>query len=572
MTSVTPIARAVARAAASAFQGEKPTAAGAKLTAVMSRLSIIAVLAALALAVGSASFASTAETTQAGVKETPLPINPTSEPYLAVDPVGQHVFVAAGQGTSAVYVLDFNGNLVKTITGEPGASGMVVDTATHALYVADYDATAIAEINTQTLTETSRFSTAPYAGAYDLALAGGKLWFTTGSNGQGVTASASLNGSNITDAGFGGAMLLAASADGKYLAVGNHDVEPSGVSVYDVSGNAPTLVSTSGANGCEFVRDITFDPSAANVLVACGFPYYVSALSTSTGLSSSTYPIGAYPTAVAVSADGKYVAAGRFGTSGADDLSVYPAVGTTPGGSWDIGSSLIMPHSLAFSPDATRLFALSRDPSGNLALEVIDDPTLIQTTTTLTPAGAAVNYGHKLTFTAHVTATTTGTVELDAKAPGGTLAPVALTPIDSSGNAQFTVSPTKKTMYSAQYKKGIIYGASASATVMVYVDPVVSVTAHTTTEQSRHAPATVTLTGRIKPARTHETLGFTIQRQRNGTWKTVATATAHIKASGKAVATYHTHRAGSYRVQAVFSGDPEYGTAYSPHWGKFTVR
>jgi WD40 repeat protein len=492
---------------------------------------------------------------------------------MAVDPVGQHVFVAAGQGTSAVYVLDFNGNLVKTITGEPGASGMVVDTATHTLYVADYDATAIAEIDTQTLTETSRFSTAPYAGAYDLTLAGGKLWFTTGASGQGVTASANLDGSNITDAGFGGAMLLAASADGKFLAVGNHDVEPSGVLVYDVSGNAPTLVSSSGANGCEFVRDITFDPSAANVLVACGFPYYVSALSASTGLSSSTYPIGAYPTAVALSADGKYVAAGRSGTSGANDLSVYPAGDTTPVGSWDIGSNAIMVHSLAFSPDATRLFALSRAANGNLALEVIDDPTLIQTTTTLAPAeGAAFAYGHKLTLTAHVTGATTGAVELDAAPPGGTLAPVALTPVDGSGDAQFAVSPTEKTMYSAQYKKGSTYGASASSTVMVFVDPLVSVTAHTTAEPSRHASATVTLTGRIKPARAHEPLGFTIQRQRNGAWKTVAKVTAHIKASGKAVATYHTHRAGSYRVQAFFNGDSKYGTAYSPHWGKFTVR
>jgi DNA-binding beta-propeller fold protein YncE len=539
----------------------------------MPRLFIIAVLAALALAVGSASFASTAETTPAGVTETPLPINPTYEPYMAVDPVGQHVFVTASQGTSAVYVLDFNGNLVKTITGEPGASGMVVDTATHTLYVADYDATAIAEIDTQTLTETARFSTAPdAAGAYDLALAGGKLWFTTASNGQGVTASANLNGSNITDAGFGGGMLLAASADGKYLAVGSHDVEPSGFSVYDVSGNAPTPVSSSGANGCEFVQDITFDPSAANVLVACGFPYYVSALSTSTGFSSSTYPTGAYPTAVAVSADGNYVAAGRSGTSGADDLSVYPAGDTTPVGSWDIGSNSIMGHSLAFSPDATRLFALSRAPSGNLALEVIDDPTLIQTTTALTPAGAAVSYGHKLTLTAHVTATTTGTVELDATAPGGTFAPVALAPIDGSGDAQFTVSPTEKTMYSAQYKKGSTYGASASSTVMVFVDPLVSVTAHTTAQPSKHAPATVSLTGGIKPARAHEPLGFTIQRQRKGTWQTVATVTAHIHGNGKAQAVYHTRRKGSYRVQALFNGDSKYGTAYSPHRGKFTVR
>jgi hypothetical protein len=75
-----------------------------------------------------------------------------------------------------------------------------------------------------------------------------------------------------------------------------------------------------------------------------------------------------------------------------------------------------------------------------------------------------------------------------------------------------------------------------------------------------------------KPVRAHEPLGFTIQRQRKGTWRTVATVTARIHGNGKVPAVYHTRRKGWYRVQAFFNGDSEYGTAYSPHWGKFTVR
>jgi hypothetical protein len=72
--------------------------------------------------------------------------------------------------------------------------------------------------------------------------------------------------------------------------------------------------------------------------------------------------------------------------------------------------------------------------------------------------------------------------------------------------------------------------------------------------------------------RAHEPVRFTIQRQSNGKWRTVATLTASIRRNGKAQAVYHTRRKGSYRVQAYFNGDSKYGQAYSPHWGKFTVR
>src|SRR4051812_40349070 len=76
---------------------------------------------------------------------------------LAVDPVGHHVFATGHSGTTSIVVLDFSGNIVKTITGEQGASGMALDTATHTLYVALADVGAISEIDTTTLTEKARF-------------------------------------------------------------------------------------------------------------------------------------------------------------------------------------------------------------------------------------------------------------------------------------------------------------------------------------------------------------------------------------------------------------------------------
>src|SRR5437764_7169097 len=93
---------------------------------------------------------------------TQLPFSNQNGAWLTVDAAGGHVFVSGGPGTSSIVVLDYAGAIVNTITGEGGASQMALDPATHTLYVGLHDATAISEINTQTLTETRRFSTDPY--------------------------------------------------------------------------------------------------------------------------------------------------------------------------------------------------------------------------------------------------------------------------------------------------------------------------------------------------------------------------------------------------------------------------
>src|SRR5690348_3715506 len=99
----------------------------------------------VALLVGPAATAQADSATQ-------LPF--TGGAWLAVDPGGQHVFVSGGPGTSSIVVLSYAGKIVDTITGQPGASEMALNPATHTLYVALHDATAISEISTVTLTET----------------------------------------------------------------------------------------------------------------------------------------------------------------------------------------------------------------------------------------------------------------------------------------------------------------------------------------------------------------------------------------------------------------------------------
>ena len=304
--------------------------------------------------------------------------------WLAVDPTGQHVFVSGGPGNSSIVVLDFDGNIVKTITGEGGASQMAVNTATHTLYVALHDATAISEIDTTTLAETTRFSTGAFAEPSSLVIGGGKLWFSCTDSGNGCVASANLNGTGITQQSLGGIGQTTALATGgaghNLLAVGDTGGSPSTVAVYDISGATPSLVSgpTHPDGDCSGLNDLALDPSGANVLLACPFPYYVESFATSNLLPSAEYPtaISNFPLAAAVTADGKFVAGGTSTATGSgNNVFVFPVGETTPVRVWAIGNSSIVPHALAFSPNASRLFAVTNSASG-LEFDVLDQPTV----------------------------------------------------------------------------------------------------------------------------------------------------------------------------------------------------
>lgn len=385
-------------------------------------------ICALALLVGAAS------PSQAGTDGTQLPFSSSSNStYIAVDPVNQHVFVSGGPGTSSIVVLDFDGNIVKTITGEGGASQMALDSATGTLYVALHDATAISEIDTTTLTETTRFSTAPYPDPTSLVIAGKKLWFSCyqsdGTNCGDSIVSADLDGTNQTEAisgWFFATVLAAGGTNDNLLAVADTYQEPSAIRVYDVSGSSPTLVSsTAFDNEPEFVDGMAFDPSGANLLVTAGYPYYVEALATSTLLPSGEYPTGPYPSAVAVSPDGANVAGGVDSPNGKTDVYVFPSGTTTPLRTWEIGGYEVPPNSLAFSPDGSDLFALADDASsGHVDFYVLGLTAPPDTEITSGPSGTTYQAATTtFAFKSHDSAATF-TCSLDGSTPTACTSPM----------------------------------------------------------------------------------------------------------------------------------------------------
>lgn len=363
---------------------------------VRARLGVF-VVCVVALLAGAASPTRADVTTQ-------LPFASSAKPWMAVDPVGRHVFVSGGAGNSSIVVLDLDGNVVGTIPNESGASQMAVDTATNTLYVALHDATAISEIDTQTLTETARFSTAPYADPMDLVIAGGKLWFScyqdSGTNcggSPGAIVSANLDGTHMQAAISGwtfATVLAAGGSSDALLAVADTYEEPSAVVVYDVSGTTPRVVSSLPFDKQPaFVKSMAFDPSGENLLLAAGNPYYIESLATSNLLPSGQYPTGPYPDAVAASSDGNWVAGG-INSYGGTDVFVYPTGDTTPDQTWTIGDE-VTDHGLAFSPDGRRLFALAADSrNASIDLHVLGD-----TRITSGPSGPTYDATASFSFT-----------------------------------------------------------------------------------------------------------------------------------------------------------------------------
>jgi hypothetical protein len=422
--------------------------------------------------------------------------------------------------------------------------------------------------------ETTRFSTAPYPDPSSLVIAGGKLWFSCfQSDGEGCLVSAGLNGTGMTPvSGWPFATVLA--ANGNLLAVADSYQSPPTVTVYNVSGATPSVVSTARPNDSD-VASMTFAPSGANLLLATGAPYFIQSLDTSNLLSSAQYPTGPYPVAVAVTADGKYVAGGiHTGTGSGNDVFVYAVGSTSPVRTWRIGDGAteLPNHSLAFSPDASRLFAVAEDAAtGHLAFHVLSQPTipLKPSSTSATGSVKTVRYGGRASVKVHLSGPTSGKVDLYATTSAATKQLVAGATA-TSGAATFTVTPKENTTYVAQFEEGSGYATSASSGVRITVSPVISISTRAGGKGRLHGHrvSKTLFTARVKPARPNEPLGFVVQRHLRRRWRTVSTGRFPADLTGTVHAFFLTNRVGPCRVRVSFAGDADFVTSKSA-WKKF---
>jgi hypothetical protein len=531
----------------------------------------VLVLCLAALLAGSSSAARADTSTQL-----PFSASAQGQPaWIVVDPVGQHVFVSAG-GESSVVVLDYDGTIVKTISVPDGASGMALDASTHTLYTASggFGTNTMSEIDTTTLTVTGTFPT--FYDVSSVAIAGGKLWFSgRPSYGAAVdVGSENLDGGNLTAQGLGRAYQVATGGtSGQLLGVARQEADyRPGLAVYDVSGGSPALVSSLLDIGSETssVPELGFDPSGDHLLVPALGTNAVNSYVTSTLAASLQYATDTPPVAVATTADGAYLAAGGAGAAGTSNLLVFRAGDATRWHRWSVGP--VAQHALAFSPDSSRLFAVTAS-GGFLDFTVLTDPTQLQaaTTTSLTTSAPAVRFGQSATLSVQVTGTTTGTVDLSATVNGATTV-VGSQPIDGSGAASFTVTPSQNTTYSATLEAGTGYLSSTSSTVSVGVAPTIVVKAHaqrTTVRQFLRHGEKVIIVITIKPG---AALGSPCKLQvqwslNKRRWRTVAGG-SFMAIDGPGYVRFKTKLPGFYRAQVRFPGNPSFLHA-SSQWAKF---
>jgi hypothetical protein len=511
-----------------------------------------------------------------------------SQVWLAVDPVGQHVFVSGGPGTSVIVVLDYSGAIVMTLHAEHGASEMAMDTATHTVYAALPDDNAIALIDTNSLSVRKFVPTTPFENPSSLAIAGGKLWFTCfreSAAGCPGLVEADLDGSHMTLAPIAprtyefATDMTSGGPGSKYLALGETDLGPPTVHVYDVSGGTPSLVSYvwDPAGDCSSVRDMTFDPSAVNLLLACGAPNFLESLATTTLQPSGRYPTDFYPISVAVSADGKYVAGGLESVTG-PDLFLFDDHDSAPIRTWQVGDGNAsgIKHSLAFSPDATRIFDVVADSaSGHLVFHVLAGPDALSPTKTslsCAPHYRTVHPGNRAFLRARVSGVSSGTVDLYATVAGASKELVDSAPL-IQGTASFSVKPSESTSYVAELEQGSTWTSSTSQDVTVRVAPLVGVSVRPLglgVHDGYHEVETeLTATN---PTRPGEPLRIVVERRSGRAWRLYRHWDVRPTGDGVARAILFTSsRAARFRVKAVYAGDTDFAASASA-WKTFAIR
>jgi hypothetical protein len=500
---------------------------------------------------------------------------------MVVDPAHNHVFVSTGDGGTSVFVLDYDGTIVKTITGLSYPTGMAVDEASSILYVAQTGGSSIATVDTSTLEVTGDLSVAPWTAPKWLGLAGGRLWFAHDciTSPDAGMASIALDGSDLqtpdgADLPYYCPTFAPSPTDPAVMAVVDRGVSPSTIFVYDVSTATPSVI-VKKANA-PIGGDLVISPDGSELLgvAASG----VAALRLSDLALLRTYPSNGYANAEAITADGTFVAAGGSATTDDPDVFVYNKSTLAEARRFTFGvtANNLLDGALAFSPDKSRLFAVTTDGDGHLAFRAIQSPTGVQkkTSTSISLSATKIQYNHAVTVKVHVNGTKKGTVSIYAKPYGGTKTLVKSGPLNSDGNFSASYKATKKTTFTAEYAGTDIYAPSKSGGKAVAVYAIAKVVMANYYDikggyKLYHRGAYPETIGDLIPAHSGSTLKFVVQRYAFGAWRQVASDT--FPADGGSVwAQFVSKTRGTYRIHTVFGGDAENLGDTSP-WAYFKI-
>ncbi|MFC7468385.1 YncE family protein [Actinomadura keratinilytica] len=155
------------------------------------RLLAVTVVGALALfGPGSATAgAAGASAGQPGTTELPFAYHSGLE----TDARHQRLYIS-DRVTGSVLVTDFDGQVVRKLDGLPGAADLALSKDDRTLYVALAEGDAVVALDTATYRQKARYPTGEGTGPAQLALTGGKLWFSHGEDWESSIGSLDLGG------------------------------------------------------------------------------------------------------------------------------------------------------------------------------------------------------------------------------------------------------------------------------------------------------------------------------------------------------------------------------------------
>ncbi|MFB7495065.1 Ig-like domain repeat protein [Streptomyces sp. NPDC056161] len=389
-----------------------------------------------------------------------LPVKSTGD--IVVDGVHQQVFIS-DPSNGKIVVTDYSGTVVNQLTTNlSGVYGLELSADSGTLYAAVQDLDAIAVIDTATDTETTRYPVGDKP--LSVALAGGKLWFGYGDGAAGNIGSVDLAGEqHEVTLGQGSAYsapILDAAPGSDILVAGQPGMSPSAITSYDVSSGTATRLG--GTDAGSNLRDLKVTPDGKDVVVASGWPYYHQVFKTADLTEDGKYTSTAYPNAVAIAPDG--TVAGGSDASYDPDVYVFRPGRSEAVRTYDLpstgnssGSDLVAPAGLAFSPDSSRLFAVSRNSEGVYSLREYNTPAKAVTTIKVNAPTSAPR-AKQLTVTGKVTSTIAlpagaklTITRTDLESPTGKTLPSVT--VKADGTFSFTDTPPAggKVTYKAAY-------------------------------------------------------------------------------------------------------------------------
>ena len=300
------------------------------------------------------------------------------------------VFISSPRDNEIV-VVDYAGNVIKTIPGEYGAGAMVIDGST--LYVALATSGSVDAIDTVSLVRTKTVATG-LVKPRDLAFAGGRLWTTSGECAQWTMRLASIDpgtgkvsmfdADRTTNLGYCAGFATASKA-GKWLVAWDSGLSPGNITVMDVSSGRPVIAFNQREEILGNLMDAAITPNGDKLVTASSSPYEFDEWNLE-GVSRDgvVYSAGPYPDAVAISpVRSGLLATGVSRSTGASVAEFEVGKPAPVATMLDMGGAshnLLYPRGLAFSRDGALIFAitgvaLDGSPT-TVTLNILRGPTL----------------------------------------------------------------------------------------------------------------------------------------------------------------------------------------------------